>query len=149
MSCSIQTFSPFGNAGLDSRSIPQMIGILGCVLSVLQIVLSWHGIKHGPTEHAHKPEDASHGEGGNSNKPNFTLFLSLFLLGAYIAALQDLGFILSSLLYLILFIMLLTPKEKRLKAIPFTLAFSAAISLSLYYVFTRYLTLLLPKGILG
>lgn len=151
---SIQMFSPFGNAGLDSRSIPQMIGILGCALSVLQIVLSWHGMKRCAPEGI-RPSERDHDlragsgkdKGGNGHK--FTLFFSLILLGAYIAVFQDLGFILSSLLYLVLSITLLTPKGKRIKSFPFIMVFSVVVSLSLYYVFTQYLTLLLPRGILG
>lgn len=163
---SISTFSPFGNRGLDSQSIPQMIGIFGCALSILQIVLTRMKMKRqalGKSGSSAQVDFVSHcGMNGDNRlsetnetgekterERSFLLFASLGALVVYIFLFQKLGFILSTVLYLLSSATLLTPAKKRSKLSVFIAFFSISFPVLVYIVFTKYLTLFLPKGILG
>lgn len=150
----ISTFSPFGNRGLDSRSIPQTIGILACVLSVLHMVLTRLKMKRRIAGDSSLQSDGGQAcmDGAPANggrKRGFLLFLSLLFLVLYSVLLQRLGFILSTILYLLATIILLTPREKVRRSLPLVAGFSVVVPVLIYIVFTKYLTLFLPKGILG
>lgn len=149
----ITSFSPFGNRGLDSQSIPQMLGALMCALALFQIVLTVQKNKietraaagKGETLHENTKERAP---GGKAKLSPVTLG-SVGLLVAYVLVYQKLGFVLSTCAYLLAAITLLTPLEKRGKMMKFIIPFSIVVAFGVYFVFTKYLTLFLPRGILG
>ena len=58
-----------------------------------------------------------------------------------------LGFMISSVLFLIATMLLLTPAEKR--NIPLILILSVVVSVGVYYLFVYGLDMVLPRGILG
>jgi hypothetical protein len=82
-------------------------------------------------------------------KATFLLVVSLALLGAYIFLFQKIGFILSTILYLMFSVTLLTPAAKRRRLMPFIVLFSSGVPFLIYFIFTKYLSLILPRGILG
>ncbi len=164
----ISTFTPFGNRGLDSRSIPQLIGVLVIILSIAhiaQVIVRERQVKailndnQGTTES--KEEVCDEDEVACIDSPKGTiieridgfvsikLILSFIYLIIYIAAYQPIGFILSSTFFLIAESFLLVKKEDRKKWRVFIILFSVGASVLIYFIFTKYLTLFLPSGILG
>lgn len=161
----ISTFTPFGNRGLDSRSVPELLGILTIILSVTHIIqtsLKGRKLKRiqkesliSSAKECDREEDAS----GESHKGTILnriekvisvrLLISLIYLAVYIAVYQPLGFILSSTFFLMAESFLMTNKDERKKWALFIVLFSAGVSVLIYFIFTKYLTLILPSGILG
>ena len=161
----ISTFTPFGNRGLDSRSVPLLIGFLSFILASVHLVLLFFRVK--------KMKNTNSGKTGNSLDEicdpdevvcvvppggivsrietiiSVKLLLSALLLTIYFASYQTMGFVLSSIFFLIAETFLLTKKEKRRSWALFIVAFSVSASVIIYILFTRYLSLFLPAGILG
>ena len=162
----INTFTPFGNRGLDSRSVPQLIGFLAFILAVVHLAQLFFRVKKmkkndsgqndSRIEEVCDPDEVAcvvlPGGGFISRVEtviSVKLILSGLLLAIYFAAYQALGFILSSIFFLIAEIFLLTKKEKRKSWALFIVAFSISASVIIYLLFTVYLSLFLPVGILG
>ncbi len=158
----ISTFTPFGNRGLDSRSVPLLIGSLVLALASVQIVTILTKEKKRRAEASlHTTEDVQGKSEAAEVKQERTiieridavvpvkLVLSFVFLVMYIAAYQTVGFILASTFFLIAESFTLVEKEKRKKWRVFIVVFSIVATLFIYFVFTNYLALFLPKGILG
>lgn len=150
----IVSFTPFGNRGLDSKSIPQMLGILMLVLASLQIAVTVQQNKReiaAPSKKTFVEEEEVEKRAAQSiiNRINPTVAGCIALLLLYVAVYARLGFILSTLGYLIFSIALLTPAEKRKKMMLFIVPFAILFTVAIYALFTRYLTLFLPSGVLG
>lgn len=164
----ISVFSPFGKQGLDSKSIPIMIGSLMLALSILFLITTllrhFKNVKNSTI----KSEEASNGsvcdpahiacvippQDGVAPSPlkkafPVKLILSLVLLCLYIAFYQSVGFIITSAAYLILESLLLTPTDKRKKWTLFIIVSSIVFTVLIYIIFSKYLSLFLPSGILG
>lgn len=152
--CRITSFSPFGNRGLDSQSIPRMLGVLMFALAVLQIIIT---VQHSKLEFkkiASSQQERSCGicwdvsaQGKDANSVKIAIFGTIGMLIAYVTFYNWLGFILSTVLYLIFSITLLTPSCKRRKMVLFIILFSVVFTLAIHSIFTKYLMLLLPQGI--
>jgi hypothetical protein len=67
----------------------------------------------------------------------------------YIFLFARLGFILSTALFLLAEISLLIPAEKRKRWAGFIICFSAGLPVLLYLLFTKALSMFLPRGLLG
>lgn len=158
----VSTFTPFGNRGLDSKSVPELIGGLALFLSISLIIGTL--LKHKRHQGAVKEDEnivcdtdeiacitVPEGVTKTSKLKSIPtkMLLSLTFLVAYFALYQRIGFVLSTIFYLIAQIFLLTEKEKKKKWALFNILFSIGVTVLIYIVFTRYLTLFLPKGILG
>ncbi len=161
----ISTFTPFGNRGLDSRSVPELLGILTIILSITYMVQVW--FKERKLKKILEESGANSAQVGDQKETTATpeskgtiisrinnvmptkLILSLIFLAVYTALYQPLGFILSSIFFLIAESFLLVNKDERKKWILFIVLFSVGISIFIYFIFTKYLTLVLPSGILG
>jgi len=164
-STSISTFTPFGNRGLDSRSVPVLIGTLTVILSILHIFQVYmrdrklRNLHAENTVKSEKIEDQNDHEIYESTKISIInridnvisikLILSLLYLVIYIALYQSIGFILSSIFFLIAESFLLVNKNNRKKWALFIILFSIGISIIIFFIFTKYLSLFLPSGILG
>jgi len=158
----VSTFTPFGNRGLDSQSIPAMIGWLSIALSAILIVstiLKDRKERKGSVEQQEQicdpdqvacidPPAGAKLQGLLQVVP-LKLLLSLLFLFFYFLFYQRIGFILSSIFYLVAQSFLLTEKGKRKKWALFIILFSIGVSVLIYFIFTRYFTLFLPRGILG
>lgn len=164
-SITISTFTPFGNRGLDSRSVPILIGILTSILSITHIIQVYlrarqlrklHAEDIMKSEKVCDPDEVACVEPPEGtiitridNVISVKLILSLIYLVIYIALYQSIGFILSSIFYLIAESFLLVKKDDRKKWTLFIFLFSIGISVLIYFIFTKYLSLFLPSGILG
>jgi putative tricarboxylic transport membrane protein len=161
----ISTFTPFGNRGLDSRSVPELLATLTIILSVahiIQVSLRSRKLKRLQKEIG-SDRDEPRETGADCSEPapertlvgrlekviSVRLLLSLIYLAAYTALYQPLGFILSSSGFLVAESFLLTNRGERKKWAVFIVLFSVGASVLIYFVFTKYLTLILPSGILG
>ena len=161
----ISTFTPFGNRGLDSRSVPELLGILTIILSVTHLVQVW--LKERKLRRIREKSEIENAEFLDQKDDTFTpapkativsrihqvmsikLIISLVFLAVYIALYQPLGFILSSIFFLMAESFLLTNKGEVKKWALFIVLFSIGVSVVIYFIFTKYLTLVLPSGILG
>jgi putative tricarboxylic transport membrane protein len=134
-SLSISIFDPFGNNTLNSQSIPQLLGVMMAVLSVIHIA---------GNAFAGKREKAGEITIG---RPQRLMLLSVLFIAAYIFLFTRLGFILSSALFLGAEIFLLIPAKKRKTWA--VVCFSAGLPVLLYLLFTKALTIFLPRGLIG
>jgi putative tricarboxylic transport membrane protein len=144
-SFSISTFNPFGNRGLTSRSIPQLIGGIMAILSFFQIIGSALRTKN----HTEKAPVEEVKERFKFNKYTRRLLISLLSICAYIFFYRHLGFILSSVLFLLAEMFLLTPGENRKRWAAFIICFSIILPIGIYFLFTKLLSLFLPRGLIG
>ncbi len=72
---------------------------------------------------------------------------TVLLIGAYCLAFQPVGFIISTIVYLFLQILVLTPAER--KSIPVAAIISVVASVAIYVLFNYVINSPLPKGIFG
>jgi hypothetical protein len=149
-SFSLQAFS---NDFLGPGFMPKVIGIIGLAcLAGICVSKRIEGKKE-------KQEDDEAGDGKEKAKENTTFNIvsfirlhtglsTLILIAMYIAAMDALGFVLSSCAYLFLQIALLSPKLDR-KAIIFNVILSVGFSVIVYILFVKFFLVVLPAGILG
>jgi len=148
-SFTIKSFDPFGNSFLTSQAIPQVIGGLVVVVSVIHIIIS---VKKLQREKALPIQDTVTQAGSVSiqfGKSFWMTLVTILLIGAYIFCFTRLGFILSSVLYLLPQIFVLTPAEKRKQFAAFIVGVSILTPVGLYFLFTKVLSMFLPRGLLG
>jgi hypothetical protein len=143
---SISTFSPFGNRGLSSRSIPQLIAGLALILSFIHSAANILKMKKEAAVQGGAKDECPAEKNTFSTK---SLLVSLGLISLYVLLFQRLGFVAATISYLLAECFFLTPKEKRKKWALFICCFSLGVPVFLYILFTKYLSLFLPKGILG
>ncbi|MDR3172713.1 MAG: tripartite tricarboxylate transporter TctB family protein [Treponema sp.] len=154
-SLTISSFDPFGNSTLNSRAIPQLIGGLIAVLSIIHITGNILRMKKStysgtPAEGTARETEAADSPGilkiGKSGR---LMLLSVLFICAYIFFFTRLGFILSTILFLLAEISLLIPAEKRKRWTVFIICFSVGLPVLLYLLFTKPLSMFLPRGLLG
>lgn len=126
----ISNFAP-----IDSAFFPKVLSAIMIILSLIEIAVGIKKMKSEPAE-----ED-------NEEKINYINVIKTFILSvAYVALLQPLGFIISSVIYATAGMIVLCPKEE-CKPVKF-LIISAAVSVVIYILFRYALGLVLPPGIL-
>ena len=144
-----------GSSVVDSSFVPKVVGILLIVLSILQLIFSSKAAKNAPSAQTtqaseedgeFKVEDWDD-DAANRNADTKALVAIFVILIIYMALLSTLGFMISSVLFLIATMLLLTPAEKR--NIPLILILSVVVSVGVYYLFVYGLDMVLPRGILG
>jgi putative tricarboxylic transport membrane protein len=87
------------------------------------------------------------GEKKKSNSDMAGGWLSILLVGIYVATFKPVGFIVSTIIYLFLQMLVLTPKDKR--NIPQLAIIAIIAPLFIYVMFVYALNTPLPKGIFG
>ena len=149
----IRAFDPFaaGRAGiqLTSQSIPQTVAVLVAILSVIHIITNVLKLRKAGA-------DAQSAQSGGEKKP-FTfkldrpqriMLITIALIFSYIFLYTRLGFILSSIIFLLGQIFLMLPADKRIKWAPFSIGLSIVSPVLIYILFTRVLGIFLPRGLL-
>ena len=144
-----------GSSVVDSSFVPKVVGILLIVLSILQLIFSSKAAKNAPaaqiTQASEEDEEFNvedwDDDAANRNADTKALVAIFVILIIYMALLSTLGFMISSVLFLIATMLLLTPAEKR--NIPLILILSVVVSVGVYYLFVYGLDMVLPRGILG
>lgn len=139
---SIKIFGGAGTAGVNAQTVPHLWG--GCLLA-LSLILIVRSIYKFKTQKKTMP-----GPGAlQIIKEHREVAYTFILLILYAALMKPVGFILTSIVYVFLQIWVLTPIEKRCRKVKIMAGGLALFfSISLYFVFTRYLMVMLPPGIL-
>ena len=141
------TIKIFGGAtgGVNARTVPEIWGSCLLILSILLIVRSIYGMakaKKNPT----LPEQGNFIK--NLIDKREVVYTFALLIG-YAALMKPVGFIITSIIYVFLQILILTPIKKRSrKVMGIAAVMAVTFSTVLYYVFTKYFMVLLPPGIL-
>ena len=126
--------------GLGSDFMPKILAIVTCILSFFQIRAGFR------TMRAYKPEQEA-----EEDKPEYLRVLAtIAAFTVYVFVLSSVGFVISSIVYLFVQILILTPKEKRTpKGIALYAVLSAVFCAVVYVIFRFGLNVMLPAGILG
>ncbi len=164
LSFTIDSYAGYGGSSVvDSKFMPQFVGILLMILGVLQAVSAYKDTRRKEKTKADTAQDVPRtqvevesdqinisdydDDAASRGADNKSLVLIFAFLLIYLALMTVLGFILSTALYLIATMLLLTPKEKR--NIPLMLTITVVVSVGVYFLFVEGLSLILPAGILG
>lgn len=131
-------------AGVTAQTVPRLWGVAMLVLSILLILRSILAMR----KKSEQDEEARLGFLARL-KERREVVCTFCLLILYAALMKLVGFIIMSILYVYLQVWVLTLPEKRTKRMH-TIAGGLAVffSVSLYFVFTKYLMVMLPPGIL-
>ena len=143
---SIESYNPFGDAGLSSKIVPQILAYMMAALSFIVVVQS---VLKLIKRNADKNFAEASGTSVRINRKILGKFIfAIALLTVYIFLFDKLGFIISTVFYLSAMIFLLLP-HKNVKNAVFTILFSIAVSFLVYTVFNNVLGLILPRGAFG
>ena len=125
-------YKPMMKNDLGSGFFPMVVGIAMAALSVLRLILAIREKK---------------GEVKKSGDDLMGGLATIILIGGYCIAFNPIGFIISTMVYLFLQILVLTPKEKR--SWPITIAISVIAPIAFYVLFVYAINTPLPKGLLS
>ena len=131
-------------AGVTAQTIPRLGGGAMLVLSIILILRSIIAMRKRGEKSAEEQQGIL-----AQLKERREVVYTFVLLILYAALMKPVGFIIMSILYVYLQVWVLTPPEKRTKKMH-GIAGGLAVffSVSLYFVFTKYLMVMLPPGIL-
>lgn len=130
------SISKYGDASVDSRFIPQLLGGLLIFLSVLQIINGIKGLS--------KKNESQLLDNFRIDK---RVLLTLANVIVYISLLKSIGFLIMTAIFTILQITILS-KEDKPKYLNMAIA-AIIFSVSIYIIFVKGFSLTLPSGILG
>ncbi len=122
---------------IGAEFIPE---IYGFVLLFLAVCLMYQGVKAAKRFEPDKAE-------AREQKDTKNVLLTFVLIIAYVAVMELLGFVLSSIFFLILMNMLLTPVNTKRNYITIVL-YSVVLSVGTYYLFHNLMYIPLPIGII-
>ena len=154
-SLSIKNYSGvYGSNSFGSAVMPQVIGTLILVLSIVLIVQNVIKFKKAvQTQIADDVSESENNETSASSTPQINkmkIIVSLLLLVFYTLLLNKVGFIVMTSAYLIAQILFLSTKDKlHIKFILLITLLAIAFSVAVYFLFVNGFKLLLPAGILG
>ncbi len=131
-------------AGVTAQTIPRLWSGAMLVLSIILILRSIIAMRKRGEKSAEEQQGIL-----AQLKERREVVYTFVLLILYAALMKPVGFIIMSILYVYLQVWVLTPPEKRTKKMH-GIAGGLAVffSVSLYFVFTKYLMVMLPPGIL-
>ena len=131
-------------AGVTAQTIPRLWGGAMLVLSIILILRSIIAMR----KRGEKSAEEQQGILAQLKERREGVYTFVLLI-LYAALMKPVGFIIMSILYVYLQVWVLTPPEKRTKKMH-GIAGGLAVffSVSLYFVFTKYLMVMLPPGIL-
>ena len=123
---SIAFFEGTGATALNSRTLPVFWGIRGAKLEA---------------------PDSGEEKAAQPRKAKIAVPATFVLLALYVLLMKSVGFVLTTIVYLFLQTLVLTPKGKT--RIWFAAALSAVLAVGIYLIFSRLLNVPLPAGILA
>ena len=141
----IQTFTGMGSTPLTNHFVPYL---WGGVLLFLGLYVAVRGFRK---------RAAFIKAGGRIEKFDFKqavndkleVIASFVALTIYVALMEQIGFVIMTVLYLFVQILILTPKHDWKKTYIPAVIVGVICSLLFYYIFRYHLNVLLPQGILG
>lgn len=142
---SIKVFTGIGATFISASTVPQMWAAALGLMSVLLLIRSIRAYAKDPDK-----KEASGVSISLWFQDHVNALLTFVLLFVYAFAFSRLGYLLSTLIYIICQIPLLTEKEKRTKALyKKSVIISVIVSISTAFLFVEILKVPLPRGILG
>lgn len=163
----IKLYSAFDVIVLSSASIPRVLAVILFISGTVLVASNLRALKNEKTSKqaqpdahssAKKAEDsvldvdkelAEAEKNEESNRYNYKdIVLTVIFLVIYLIAMENIGFIAATFIYLVAQIILMTKKTERKKKAPFTLILSAVAAVGIYYLFSSVLGLILPTGLL-
>lgn len=120
----------------DATFFPYILTSFMAVLGILQLIAGIKAIKE------FNPEDYT-----SENLDYLTVVKILALIVTYIAFLQTIGFLICTMVFLVLGFILLAPPEQKKNYVQY-ISISVIASILIYFTFRNGLDLMLPKGIL-
>ena len=125
--------------GMGPDFMPKVIAIGMGIMGVLQLIVGIREVRVEPSEETGTDDE---------DKPEYwRVGLTILAFGVYVFSMNTIGFLICSVIYLFLQIMILAPKEKR-KPLQFAII-SLVFTVGVYYIFRNGLHVMLPRGILG
>lgn len=122
--------------GVGSDFLPKILAIGTGILAVLQCI---KGVRTMRSDITVEEEEF---------KPEYWRVLSTIVaFGIYVFVLNTVGFLISSIVYLFVQMLILAPKEKR--NIPLLLVITVVFNVAVYFLFRNGLNVMLPAGFLG
>ncbi|WP_322999554.1 tripartite tricarboxylate transporter TctB family protein [Castellaniella sp.] len=119
---------------VDATFVPYVLSAIMCLLGILQI-LTIRQATEGTTPEA-------------SGADQRTVFKTIALIIAYVALLEPLGFLLATVLYLVIQFTMLTPADKK-PNLPLYVLIAVLTSGITYAIFRYAFDMVLPVGIFG
>jgi putative tricarboxylic transport membrane protein len=129
---SIRVFAPNSPSYINAQFFPYLLSSILGVVSVIQLVIAIRKL----------PEAKA---GGEMNRLGILrIALTLILLAAYVALLKDVGFLVTTAVYVFFQALILTPRERL--NVKFSLGLAVVSSSVIYFLFTHVLSLMLPRA---
>lgn len=146
MAFDISTFRGLGSTPLTAQFMPKFWGTCLLILSGLVVIRGlrqYRAWKKSPEAQKEQKKD-----GSSWWYNNYAVVLTFVVLALYVALLEPLGFIVSTMLYVFFGILVITPPyKKRSYLLAGIIVVVTAVLLD--YVFVVLLNVLLPKGLIG
>ncbi|MBE6904981.1 tripartite tricarboxylate transporter TctB family protein [Marasmitruncus massiliensis] len=142
MFASAQTIPTGAEMGASSAFMPKVVSVMLIICGALVAIQGRPRKEYVPSEG---------GKAKDSGRSNYkALVLSLIALVAYIALMPGVGFIITTIVYLFVQILIFAPKEKKTKRnlVLFGIV-SIIFAITVYFIFVYGFALMLPSGILG
>ncbi|QAT50117.1 tripartite tricarboxylate transporter TctB family protein [Caproiciproducens sp. NJN-50] len=153
----INAFKGTGATPLDNHFVPGLWGGVMLVLALFLIFRGWRNSKRfakpaasdssAVQEKSAAPAEPFWKKLWESIWDRREVVGSFILMTLYVALMESVGFIITTIVYLFLQILLLTPVEKWKKNIVPAVLTSAVVSVALFEIFNKFLNVLLPSGI--
>ena len=139
----IATFSIKSLLGMNPgpEFMPRVASILLFLVATGIFVEGLQNARH------HVAEEVSEEEAAYRKAGNRKVILSAILIGFYVFSLETLGFVISTLIYEFCQMIILTPLGKKKNYVLFAII-TVVSTVFFYIVFTRFLYLMLPVGLL-
>lgn len=141
---SATTIKTLSQEVINSQFLPKIIAIALALLSISEIISS---LKSQKSSQITQSEDEIEVQNTLNKSSIISVVSTLIFLSIYIVLLKPIGFLISTIGYTFIQIMILTPIDKR--NILFSIILSVASSAIIYFIFVYVLNLMLPKGILN
>lgn len=122
---------------LGSGFFPKLVSIVMIILAILKIIMNFYNTTETVIRTKEKKAKGNI-KGG---------IITIILVGVYAFSYRQIGFLLGSVVYLFLQILILAPKSKR--NLPLFTLISLVVPVFIYLVFTRLINMPLPKGVFG
>lgn len=152
MSTKIETHNLYSSGGVSSRSLPTIYGIVMIILAAVLFITSYFKQKKEgvPAKEEKKPGTTVNLMGRRLPGKAVYLCATILLFAVYAFAYARLGFVISGIIYMGCMIMLLTPSDRKsVRMTVFSWVFAVVFTVILYLLFTKALSMVLPRGILG
>ena len=144
----IRAFTGDGATPITAKTMPQIWGVIMLLCAAGRIVRSLIRIRKATAA----GEKRTPGDGlAGWLKHNYAVVGTFLALAVYSAAMKPAGYLISTMVYLLVQIPLLTPKEKRKdpKMWIITVVLAVVFALVTDYMFVKLFSVRLPKGLIG